>query len=93
MAVHYRQRGTALARELAHPVVRRLVCTCVMADEVLLWDWLVEHLDPQRFRVASTELVRDGYSRRTEVLFTNELDGHRFARWAESRGFQLEELS
>lgn len=80
-------------RELAHPVVRRLVCTCVMADEVLLWDWLVEHLDPQRFRVAATELVRDGYARRTEVLFTNELDGHRFARWAESRGFEVEDVS
>ena len=77
---------------LEHPVVRRLACTCVVADETLLWDWLVEHLDRARFRVAATGMVRDGYSRRAEVEFTNELDSHRFERWARSRGFELEEL-
>jgi Lon protease-like protein len=65
----------------------------VLADEVLLWDWLVECLDRTRFRVAETAMVRDGYARRTEVQFTNELDSHRFERWATSRGFELEELA
>ena len=80
-----------MPRELAHPVVRRIVCTCTTADEVLLWDWLLDHLDPARYRVASTEMIRDGHARRTEVAFTNELDGHRFARWALGRGFEIEE--
>lgn len=91
MAVHYCQNLRSMRRELSHPVVRSVICSCVMADEVLLWDWLVEELDAARFCVEWTEMVRDGYARRTRVQFTNELDCHRFLRWATSRGFEIEE--
>jgi hypothetical protein len=60
-----------------------------MADEMLLWDWLLDRLAPGHYRVAATELVRDGHARRTEVLFTNELDARRFRRWAAGRGFEI----
>ena len=91
MAVHYRQNRCGMSRELAHPVVRSVICTCVIADEVLLWDWLVDELRAGSFKVEWTQMVRDGHARRTCLQFTNELDGHRFLRWATSRGFEIED--
>ncbi|HSG87801.1 MAG TPA: hypothetical protein VLA56_01215 [Pseudomonadales bacterium] len=81
-----------MSRTLAHPVVRRLICTCRMADEMLLWEWLVDQLDPAKFHVQETSLVEDAHARETELLFTSELDAHRFELWALDRGFLLDDL-
>jgi hypothetical protein len=81
-----------MSRRLDHPVTRRLRCRCHVADETLLWDWLVEQLDPARFLVRATALVDGGARRETELHFTSQLDARRFTRWAESRGFRIDAL-
>ena len=39
----------------------------------------------------STELSEDCLARRTVVIFENEVDAHRFRRWAQGRGFEVEQ--
>ncbi|MBI1191428.1 MAG: hypothetical protein GC200_12205 [Tepidisphaera sp.] len=81
-----------MPRVLAHPVIRRLCCACPTADEMLLWEWLVEHLDPACFHVEATAMDEAGVTRETELLFVSELDARRFERWALARGFAVVDL-
>ena len=65
-----------------------LICRCPTVDDALLWEWLA---GAQRHRVDSTELSEDCLARRTVVVFENEVDAHRFRRWAQGRGFGIEQ--
>ena len=64
-----------------------LICRCPTVDDALLWEWLA---GAERHRVDSTELSEDCLARRTVVVFENEVDAHRFRRWAQGRGFGVE---